>query len=110
LKKLIASRKLKRRCIVCDAGFEKGNVYYTKRVVYEDCSWTPKYLVAYEMLICPRCKYKEEQHSKRFKHFQEVCTHPDKFVETAWSYIPGECVKEPDFDFCRLCVKKLGGD
>ena len=32
---------------------------------------------------------------------------PHEFIETEWSYIFGECVKEPNFDYCRLCGKIL---
>jgi hypothetical protein len=110
LKKLIASRKLKRRCIVCNTEFEKGDVYYKKRMVYVERAWRHSVIFTLEMLMCPKCKFEEEQHNIRFSKFQETCTHPDKFIKTKWSYIPGEYVKEPDYDFCSLCDKKLGGD
>lgn len=102
MKRLVATRKLKRKCIYCDREFSKGNVYYKERKVFTD--WV---VMAFETLMCPKCKYKQEQHDKRFKLFQNKCVHPDKFKETAWSYITGEYVKEPDYDFCRLCGKIL---
>jgi hypothetical protein len=105
LKRLIASRKLRRRCIACNAEFKKGDVCYRERKVYTD--WG---VIAFEALICPKCKHKQAQHNTRFEEFQSKCTHPDRFVETKWSYIPGECIKEPDYDYCRLCNKTLGGD
>ena len=56
---------------------------------------------------CPKCKYKLEQHNKRYKEFQKHCKHPEQFIETEWCYIRGECVMEPDYDYCRLCEKIL---
>jgi hypothetical protein len=102
LKKHIASRKLKRTCIYCNKGFKKGDVYYRERKVSVDYK-----VMSYEFLICPKCKYKQERQYERFKAFTEKCTHPNKFKETAWHYITGECVKEPDYEFCTLCGKTL---
>lgn len=36
-------------------------------------------------------------------NFKRKCKHPQKFIDTVWRYIPGECVKEPDYDRCMLC-------
>jgi uncharacterized protein (DUF2225 family) len=102
MKRLIASRKLKRTCVVCNTKFKKGNVYYRDRKVCAD--WV---VMAFETLMCPKCKYKARAHDIRFKEFEMFCTHPEKFCETAWSYITGECVKEPDYGFCTLCGKTL---
>lgn len=105
MKRLIAPRKLKRTCSHCGRHFTKGNVYYKKREVYSDeygngCA-------AFEYLVCPKCKWKKELSAIRFKVFQKHCVHPKKFVETEWSYIPGECVMEPDCDYCGLCGKRF---
>ena len=102
MKRLIAKRKLKRCCQECEIHFKKGDVYYKVREVYKDIN-----ICAYEFLLCPKCKYKLEQHNKRYKEFKKHCEHPGKFIETEWCYIPGECVKEPDYDYCRLCGKIL---
>jgi hypothetical protein len=102
MKRLIASRKLLRKCICCNKEFKKGDVYYRERKVFTD--WV---VMAFETLMCPKCKYKAEQHDKRFKQFMEICIHPPKFCETAWHYITGECVQEPDYEFCILCGKIL---
>lgn len=102
MKRLIASRKLKRICICCNKGFLKGEVYYKTRTIYEAAP-----ICADEYLTCPKCKYKNDQHLKRYKKFQKYCTHPQEFIETEWSYIPGECVKEPDYDHCLLCGEIL---
>jgi len=64
-------------------------------------------IMAFEYLLCPRCKWKEDRHKELYKEFQKKCTHPEKFAETEWSYIPGECVKEPDYDYCRLCGERF---
>ncbi|WP_052314810.1 hypothetical protein [Clostridium senegalense] len=79
--------------------FSKGSVYYKKRIVTED----EGIVFAYEYLICPKCKYKVEQHEKRYKEFQKRCNHPKKFIDTEWHYISGESVKEPYYEYCRLC-------
>jgi len=36
---------------------------------------------------------------------QATCAHLN--VETVWSYIPGEAVKQPDYDVCIDCNAKL---
>ena len=105
MKRLIASRKLKRTCECCGRHFTKGNVYYKNREVYP-IEWSNG-IMAVEYLMCPKCKWKEGRHKARYKEFQKHCTHPEEFAETEWSYIPGECVKEPDYDYCRLCGERF---
>lgn len=95
----VASRKLKRKCIECDEGFKKGDVYYLHRHVFAEDGK----VYAYEHLICARCTYKEQRHSERFKDFQNKCKHPEDFIEESYCYIPGESVMEPDYDRCLLC-------
>ena len=102
MKRLIAKRRLKRCCQECGKSFKKGDVYYKVRKVFVD-----EIVCAFEFLICPKCKYKMEQHNKRYKKFQKHCEHPQEFIDTQWCYIPGECVKEPNYDYCRLCGKIL---
>lgn len=105
MKKLIASRKLKRTCEHCGRGFIKGNVYYKIREVFTE--EYDQYIAAFEYLKCPKCKWKEDRHKERYEIFQKNCPHPEEFAETEWSYIPGECVKEPDYDYCRLCGERF---
>ena len=105
MKRLISSRKLKRTCNHCGRGFVKGNVYYRVREVFT--GEYDSYCVAFEHLMCPSCKWKKEQQGLRYKEFQKKCIHPEKFADTEWSYIPGECVKEPDYDYCRLCGERF---
>ena len=105
MKRLISSRKLSRTCEHCGRRFLKGDVYYKNREVYQ-IKWI-KGIVAFEYLLCPRCKWKEDQRKERYKVFQKHCIHPEKFAEAEWSYIPGECVKEPDYDYCRLCGERF---
>ena len=99
MKRLIAKRKHSNDCIYCNRAIEKGNVYYFERkVVAEDGK-----VYSYQYKTCAKCKYKQDQHNKRYERYTETCNHPRKFIETVWSYIPGECVKQPDYDICRLC-------
>jgi len=99
MKRLIASRKLKKTCFKCDKSFKKGDVYYIdRRIVYDEDD-----VCAYEDLICPKCKYKAEQHNMRIAQFKLHCKHPREFTEMVYEYIPGECVKAPAYEYCRLC-------
>lgn len=93
----VASRRLKRKCIECDKGFIKGNVYYLHRHVFSEDGK----VYAYEHLICARCTYKQKQHEQRFKDFKKKCEHPARFVYTEYSYW------EPLYDKCILCSQKV---
>jgi NAD-dependent SIR2 family protein deacetylase len=105
VKKLIAKKlSLKRKCDYCGKIIPKGAVYYKDRSVYSDDDCTYK-IYASEIISCPKCKYKLDKHNERVALFKEACNHPEWAVETVWSYISGECVKEPDHDECRLCGK-----
>lgn len=105
LKRLIASRKLKRACTHCGKNFVKGNVYYRIREVF--AGGYDQHIAAFEHLMCPSCKWRREQREVRYKEFQKKCTHPEEFSDTEWDYIPGECVMEPRYDYCRLCGEKF---
>jgi len=105
IKKKIATRKLKKKCIYCNKSFLKGEVYYKQREIYTDYSTKGSDIViASEYLICPKCKYKNGRHKERFDKFKYNCNHP--IWETVWDYIPGECIKEPQYDVCVLCGTK----
>ncbi|KEI84147.1 hypothetical protein N493_19870 (plasmid) [Clostridium botulinum B2 433] len=104
-KKYIAKKKLKNICQYCGCSFNKDDLYYKERIVVE--CWDSGHIYGYNNYICPKCKYKEKQHIKRFERFRNNCIHPKEFVEEIWSYIPGECVKQPDHLECRLCGKIL---
>jgi hypothetical protein len=102
MKRLIASRKLKRTCYSCDCGFKKGDVYYIKRFVYTDFECHEGLdIIAYEYLVCPKCQYKQEHHKERLEQFKSKCHHP--ITDEKWSYIPGEVVMQPDHDECLIC-------
>jgi hypothetical protein len=98
----IASRKLKRTCCSCCCSFKKGDTYYINRVVYADYeSHKGLDVITHEYLMCPKCKYKQEQHKTRFEQFKTKCHHP--ITDEKWSYIPGEAVMQPDHDECLIC-------
>jgi hypothetical protein len=98
-KRQVARMKLRRTCVYCGKHFNKGEVYYRHREVAKEDG----FVLAYEYLICPRCNYKHIQSARRFERFKERCTHPPIFIGTKYSYIPGECIQEPDYNYCRLC-------
>ena len=54
-----------------------------------------------------RCYYGREASKLRFNRFVMKCPHPEKMRVTVWTYIPGECVKEPDHDECRICGRYI---
>lgn len=100
VKRLVASRKLKRTCLHCDREINKGEVYYKKREVYAEQG---EKIITYEYLVCPKCKYETERNTERFKKFKQTCNHKEKFIDTHYTYIPGECTMEPSYEYCRLC-------
>lgn len=100
MKRIIASRKLKRHCICCNKSFNKGEIYYLKRVVFKESGE----IFSYEYLVCPRCKYENERKGERRKSFIESgkCHHP--ITDTIWTTIAGEdYVKEPSHTECCIC-------
>jgi len=106
VKRKIASRKLKKTCANCNCSFTKGNVYYVKRKVFViGGTFNKSELFAYEVVICPKCKYKSKRHVERFESFKGKCHHP--IVEEVWSTIPGEIIMQPDHDECVICGKWL---
>jgi hypothetical protein len=103
MKRLIAKRILKNNCIQCNEPILKGKVYYRERKVYTDDSK----IYGFTSNYCARCNHYNKHHEIRYKNFQKKCTHPYEFIATEWSYIPGECVKEPNYDYCLLCGEIL---
>lgn len=99
MKRKVASRKLKRECVRCGCNFKKGDVYYINRKVYADYDG----VFADEYIYCAKCKYKIDDHNRRFERFKPHCKHP--IIEEVWDYIPGEAVKQPDHDECLICGK-----
>jgi len=47
------------------------------------------------------CKSKDSPCRKQLLDNQGECKH--FHVDTKWSYISGECIKEPDYDYCVDC-------
>ena len=107
MKRLIAKRKLKRSCSKCNAVISKGEVYYKERHVSIEEGFGNKIFYSIEFVTCAKCQYKQEQHNKRYALFAEKCKHPAWAIETMYRYIPGESVKEPDYDRCLLCGKTV---
>jgi phage FluMu protein Com len=65
--------------------------------VLEECGK----IYAYEVLVCPKCKYRNEAKRERFGRFKKQCKHKETY--TIYRYIPGECVMEPDYEQCMIC-------
>lgn len=103
MKRKVALRKLKRKCFSCGCSFRKGDVYYIKRVVYTYCG---EIASADEYIYCAKCRYKIEEHNRRFERFKPHCHHP--IIDTVWAPIPGEEWRyEPDHDECLICGEWL---
>lgn len=98
MKRKVASRKLKRKCFSCGCNFKKGDVYYIERIVYTDFG---EIVGADEYTYCAKCKYKIEEHNRRFERFKPHCKHP--IINEVWDYIPGEAVMQPDHNECLIC-------
>lgn len=100
MKRKIASRKLKRTCICCDKSFIKGEVYYLKREVLEEIEG----LIAYEYIICSKCKYKNERQKERYKKFIESGKCKHLIIDEVWIRMVGEdFIKEPSHTECSIC-------
>lgn len=104
MKRMIASRKLKRKCDRCGKGFAKGDVFYHERKVWTETIGIRDEVFAYNYTECAPCKYKHEDHMLRYGEFITTgCKHPSKFIEMQYRYIPGEAVMEPSHEECALC-------
>ncbi|MGG1480458.1 hypothetical protein ABE402_05910 [Bacillus smithii] len=98
MKRKVASRKLKRKCFSCGCNFKKGDVYYIDRKVFAYLDG----VFAHEYTYCAKCKYKLEEHFRRFERFKPHCHHP--IINTVWTPISGEEWRyEPDHDECLIC-------
>ena len=51
------------------------------------------------------CWHPKSPHQKNIVKKQALCEH--KHTETQYRYIPGEAVKEPDYDLCIDCGKHV---
>lgn len=104
MKRKIATRRLKRKCIDCNCTFSKGEIYYINRRIYDDIE---DGIYAIESIVCPRCKFKRKDQKERYEKLKKKCHHPEKLIIEKWSYIPGEVVMQPDHDECLLCGEWL---
>lgn len=100
MKRKVASRKIKRKCVHCNDSFVKGEVYYTKRVVFTEHGE----VFADEYITCPKCKYKYERQAERYAVFIEsgACKHP--VTDMVWRTMVGEdYAMEPSHMECFVC-------
>jgi len=51
------------------------------------------------------CNNLESPNAKRIDNFKKNCQHKNR--GTAYRYIPGEAVQEPDYDYCVECGKRF---
>ena len=105
VKRIPKSRK-EHECFECGKVIPKRTVYYLIKHIYRDIDCEPNF-GSIEVKQCPKCLYKEKCHHERYADFTKRCEHPKKFIDTVWDYIPGEAVKEPQYDQCLLCGKVL---
>lgn len=101
MKRKVAKRRLQRKCIYCNCGFVKGEIYYVRRTV---TNWGGE-IHASEYIKCSKCKYINENRETRYEKFRERCVHPERFVEMEYSMMYGESIMEPSHEECRLCRK-----
>ncbi|MGF6352452.1 hypothetical protein ABIE27_000348 [Paenibacillus sp. 4624] len=73
---LIAKRKIKLPCAICNKKISKGECYWKDRRYYNDDDG----FGTVEWHYCPRCKYKEEDRSFRMIDLHMRCSHPPAFV------------------------------
>lgn len=91
-------------CQICGQIIGKCKVYYRIKEFYPPYDGNDKPF-SYETSVCPKCKHKEERSKERLERFKEHCPH--KVTTTMYRCIPGECVKEPDYELCLVCGKRL---
>jgi len=94
-------------CDICGRKIEKGQRYFYERHFckeFDDCD--------FEVTICGfdrhmhiKCGYKQKRHKERFERFKPTCGH--KINHTEYSYIPGECVMQPECQICDICGKRF---
>jgi len=99
--KRVKTRKV-HRCIECQKDIPVGSIAYRLKTFYSYDDATGSYCF-YE---CPRCHYRRTEHEKRLEAFKPYCHHPITF--DVWSYIPGECVMQPDHYECLICGAWVG--
>ena len=110
-KKIIKQKLVKVRkdhqCIECNKIIRKKGMAYRDKhtIIFDDGDKiTCDSIIMY---TCIRCNYKITQKANRFNEFKKVCSHPEKFIDTIYDYIPGEAVKQPDHCECLLCGQTI---
>ena len=76
MKLLVAKRKIKMSCAICNTHFKKGDCYWKDKRYYND----DEGFGSVEWHYCPRCKYKEEDRAFRMMDLHMRCSHPPAFV------------------------------
>ncbi|MCK9526078.1 MAG: hypothetical protein M0R49_09145 [Limnochordia bacterium] len=105
VKKLIAKRKLRRKCDHCKRVINKGEVFYKERKVHQD--WDTGQIYGFDFYYCPKCLWKIRNHDKRRAEFIKNCKHPERFRDMQYSYMPGEAIMEPSHEECMLCGQRV---
>jgi len=104
-KVIYSTRRVKTRkehiCSYCQKMIPVKSIAYREKVFeIEDDS-----VYSEHWYSCSRCKYKSDQHNKRLAAFKPHCHHPARVDQ--YSYIPGECVMQPDHIECLVCGAHL---
>lgn len=97
--KRIAKSAKQHNCFSCGKVIPKGSPYYLEK----DVDFFEGEVYAERYRICPKCNFTSKRSAERFQRFKPECHHP--IVDTVYRYIPGESVKEPDYDRCLICGK-----
>lgn len=92
-------------CDHCGRKIEKGQRYFYDRNFFCHKEDGETFLWGEDVRKCFRCDYKQKQHEKRFERFKPTCEH--KFCHDEYSYIPGECVMQPECTVCNICGERF---
>jgi hypothetical protein len=79
VKRLVAKRKHKVKCIHCGREILKGDVFYRYRSVFSDDKKYNPHITTFQIEMCAKCQREREQHDIRYNKFQTNCTHPEIF-------------------------------
>jgi hypothetical protein len=90
-------------CEYCGRKIKKGEHYlYERRFCKEFDDYEFKEIIyGFDSHTHIKCNYYQKHHEERFERFKPTCEH--KINHTEYSYIPGECIMQPECQICDIC-------